>query len=132
MLASSIMQNVMGARERHNLGTRITLLVFFIYFVYSFSKSRNRVILAIHEHCRDSIVWHVKVNARKLHSFQKFTEKYPGLPVYILGFSLGSYAVRTMGSLLPYKKEILIGTGDQQEMLMKLMQKKISKHFSSQ
>lgn len=57
-------------------------------------------------------------------------EKYPGLPVYILGFSLGSYAVRTMGSLLPYKKEILIGTGDQQEMLMKLMQKKISKKYA--
>ena len=31
-------------------------------------------------------------------------EKYPYLPVYILGFSLGSYVVRTMGSLLPYKK----------------------------
>lgn len=57
-------------------------------------------------------------------------EKYPGLPVYILGFSLGSYVVRTMGSLLPYKKEILIGTGDQQEMLMKLMQKKISKKYA--
>lgn len=57
-------------------------------------------------------------------------EKYPGLPVYILGFSLGSYVVRTMGSLFPYKKEILIGTGDQQEMLMKLMQKKISKKYA--
>ena len=56
-------------------------------------------------------------------------EKYPGLPVYILGFSLGSYVVRTMSSLLPYKKEILIGTGDQPEMLMKLMQKKISKKY---
>ena len=57
-------------------------------------------------------------------------EKYPGLPVYILGFSLGSYVVRTMSSLLPYKKEILIGTGDQPEMLMKLMQKKISKKYA--
>lgn len=57
-------------------------------------------------------------------------EKYPYLPVYILGFSLGSYVVRTMGSLLPYKKEILIGTGDQPEMLMKFMQKKISKKYA--
>ena len=57
-------------------------------------------------------------------------EKYPYLPVYILGFSLGSYVVRTMGSLLPYKKEILIGTGDQPEMLMKFMQTKISKKYA--
>ena len=36
--------------------------------------------------------------------------KYPNLPIYLLGFSLGSFIVRTNADLTPYKKEILIGT----------------------
>ena len=40
-------------------------------------------------------------------------ELYPELPVFILGFSLGSFLVRSMDSLDDYKGRILIGTGQQ-------------------
>ena len=32
------------------------------------------------------------------------SNKYPELPIYLLGFSLGSFIVRTNADLSPYKK----------------------------
>lgn len=57
-------------------------------------------------------------------------QKYPNLPVYLLGFSLGSFVVRTMPTLDGYEKEILIGTGYQPAGVMKLMRKLLSLKFA--
>lgn len=54
---------------------------------------------------------------------------YPRLPIYIIGFSLGSFIVRSMDDLSPYKKEILIGTGYQSDTLLHVMRKLISIKF---
>ena len=56
--------------------------------------------------------------------------KYPNLPIYLLGFSLGSFIVRTTHDLTPYKKEILIGTGAQSAFLMRIMRTWIGKRMS--
>ena len=56
--------------------------------------------------------------------------KYPDLPIYLLGFSLGSFIVRTNADLTPYKKEILIGTGAQSAFLMKIMRTWIGKKYT--
>ena len=60
------------------------------------------------------------------------SNKYPELPIYLLGFSLGSFIVRTNADLSPYKKEILVGTGNQSAILMKAMRKVISKRYAKQ
>lgn len=57
------------------------------------------------------------------------SNKYPELPIYLLGFSLGSFIVRTNADLFPYKKEILVGTGNQSAILMKAMRKMINKKY---
>lgn len=56
--------------------------------------------------------------------------KYPNLPIYLLGFSLGSFIVRTNADLTPYKKEILIGTGAQSAFLMRIMRTWIGKNYT--
>lgn len=56
--------------------------------------------------------------------------KYPNLPIYLLGFSLGSFIVRTNADLTPYKKEILIGTGAQSAFLMRIMRTWIGKKYT--
>ena len=56
--------------------------------------------------------------------------KYPNLPIYLLGFSLGSFIVRTNPDLTPYKKEILIGTGAQSAFLMRIMRTWIEKKYT--
>ena len=56
--------------------------------------------------------------------------KYPNLPIYLLGFSLGSFIVRTNPDLTPYKKEILIGTGAQSAFLMRIMRTWIGKKYT--
>lgn len=56
--------------------------------------------------------------------------KYPNLPIYLLGFSLGSFIVRTTHDLTPYKKEILIGTGAQSAFLMRIMRTWIGKKYT--
>lgn len=57
------------------------------------------------------------------------SNKYPELPIYLLGFSLGSFIVRTNADLSPYKKEILVGTGNLSAILMKAMRKMINKKY---
>lgn len=59
-----------------------------------------------------------------------FVRKYPNLPIYLLGFSLGSFIVRTNADLTPYKKEILIGTGAQSAFLMRIMRTWIGKKYT--
>lgn len=54
---------------------------------------------------------------------------HPELPIYIIGFSLGSFIVRSMNDLSPYRKEILIGTGYQPNILLQVMRKLISAKF---
>ena len=56
--------------------------------------------------------------------------KYPNLPIYLLGFSLGSFIVRTNADLTPYKKEILIGTGAQSAFLMRIIRTWIGKKYT--
>lgn len=56
--------------------------------------------------------------------------KYPNLPIYLLGFSLGSFIVRTNADLTPYKKEILIGTGAQSAFLMRITRTWIGKKYT--
>ena len=56
--------------------------------------------------------------------------KYPNLPIYLLGFSLGSFIIRTNPDLTPYKKEILIGTGAQSAFLMRIMRTWIEKKYT--
>lgn len=56
--------------------------------------------------------------------------KYPDLPIYLLGFSLGSFIVRTNADLTPYKKEILIGTGAQSAFLIRIMRTWIGKKYT--
>lgn len=51
------------------------------------------------------------------------TKKYPHLNVYLLGFSLGSFIVRTNADLTYYKKTVLIGTGYQPAVALKIMRK---------
>lgn len=51
------------------------------------------------------------------------TKKYPHLNVYLLGFSLGSFIVRTNADLTYYKKTILVGTGYQPAVALKIMRK---------
>ena len=58
------------------------------------------------------------------------SRKYPNLPIYLLGFSLGSFIVRTTHDLTPYKKEILIGTGAQSAFLMRIMRTWIGKKYT--
>ena len=58
------------------------------------------------------------------------SRKYPNLPIYLLGFSLGSFIVRTNPDLTPYKKEILIGTGAQSAFLMRIMRTWIGKKYT--
>lgn len=54
---------------------------------------------------------------------QKAGELYPGKPIYILGFSLGSFIVRSLDSLKGYAAEILIGTGYQPTIVLMLYHK---------
>lgn len=54
---------------------------------------------------------------------QKSEELYPGKPVYLLGFSLGSFVVRSLENLNGYTAEILIGTGHQPTPVLKLLEK---------
>ena len=49
------------------------------------------------------------------------TEKYPNKPIFILGFSLGSFLVRSLNDLSDYKGQILIGTGYQPTFILKLL-----------
>lgn len=58
------------------------------------------------------------------------SKKYPKTDIYLLGFSLGSFIVRTEDDLSAYKKEILIGTGYQSAFLLHILQKLISRKFS--
>lgn len=51
------------------------------------------------------------------------TEKYPHLDVYLLGFSMGSFIVRTNPDLTYYKKSVLIGTGYKSVIALKIMRK---------
>lgn len=48
-------------------------------------------------------------------------ESYPNVPIYLIGFSLGSFLVRSMDSLDGYEKEILIGTGQQPAFLLSIL-----------
>lgn len=57
------------------------------------------------------------------------THKYPSLPLFIVGFSLGSFIVRSLNNLDCYEKEILIGTGYQPAFLLHMMRKTISLKF---
>ena len=54
---------------------------------------------------------------------QKAGELYPGKPIYISGFSLGSFIVRSLDSLKGYAAEILIGTGYQPTIVLGLLEK---------
>lgn len=54
---------------------------------------------------------------------QKAGELYPGKPIYISGFSLGSFIVRSLDSLKGYAAEILIGTGYQPTLVLGLLEK---------
>ena len=49
------------------------------------------------------------------------TEKYPNKPIFILGFSLGSFLVRSLNDLSDYAGQILIGTGYQPTFILKLL-----------
>lgn len=48
-------------------------------------------------------------------------KSYPNVPIYLIGFSLGSFLVRSMDSLDGYEKEILIGTGQQPAFLLSIL-----------
>ena len=48
-------------------------------------------------------------------------EKFPDVPVYLLGFSLGSFLCRSLKSTGIYKKKIFVGTGSQPTFVLKLM-----------
>lgn len=54
---------------------------------------------------------------------QKAEKLYPGKPIYILGFSLGSFIVRSLDSLNGYTAEILVGTGYQPTIVLELLEK---------
>lgn len=60
-------------------------------------------------------------------------QKYPGLPVYLLGFSLGSFIVRSMkkGDIKKYSKEILVGTGQQPAAVLNAMEKMLSVKYKN-
>lgn len=60
------------------------------------------------------------------------TKIYPDLPVYIVGFSLGSFIVRSMPDLSAYNKEILIGTGYQPAAMLHVMRGLIAVKFNKQ
>ena len=49
------------------------------------------------------------------------TKKYPNKPIFILGFSLGSFLVRSSNSLSDYAGQILIGTGYQATSILKVL-----------
>ena len=49
------------------------------------------------------------------------TEKYPNKPIFILGFSLGSFLVRSLNDLSDYAGQVLIGTGYQPTFILKLL-----------
>lgn len=69
--------------------------------------------------------WFDAVN--DVENVRKHVEKsYPGLPVYLLGFSLGSFIVRCMLDISDYEKEILIGTGNQPCPMLSAMSKMIA------
>lgn len=46
---------------------------------------------------------------------------FPDVPIFLVGFSLGSFLVRSMDSLDGYEKEILIGTGQQPAFLLSIL-----------
>ena len=48
-------------------------------------------------------------------------EKYPNKPIFILGFSLGSFLVRSLNDLSDYNGQVLIGTGYQPTFILKLL-----------
>ena len=60
------------------------------------------------------------------------TKIYPDLPVYIVGFSLGSFIVRSMPDLSAYNKEILVGTGYQPAAMLHVMKGLIAVKFNKQ
>lgn len=60
------------------------------------------------------------------------TKIYPDLPVYIVGFSLGSFIVRSMPDLSAYNKEILVGTGYQPAAMLHVMRGLIAVKFNKQ
>lgn len=53
-------------------------------------------------------------------------EIYPEVPVYLLGFSLGSFLARSLKNTALYEKKIFAGTGNQSAFVLKLMQLCIS------
>lgn len=53
-------------------------------------------------------------------------EMYSGIPVYLLGFSLGSFLARSLKNTGLYEKKIFAGTGNQSIFVLKLMQLCIS------
>ena len=58
------------------------------------------------------------------------SRKFPETDIFLLGFSLGSFIVRTADNLSAYKKEILIGTGYQSAFLLHILRKLITRKFS--
>ena len=54
---------------------------------------------------------------------QKAKELYPEKPIYILGFSLGTFIVRSLENLNGYAAEILIGTGYQPTIVLGILEK---------
>lgn len=55
---------------------------------------------------------------------------YPDLPIYLIGFSLGSFVVRSMQDIRAYEKEILVGTGNQPAFVLQAMRKLLSVKFA--
>ena len=58
------------------------------------------------------------------------SRKFPEADIFLLGFSLGSFIVRTADDLSAYKKEILIGTGYQSAFLLHVLRNLIVRKFS--
>lgn len=56
-------------------------------------------------------------------------DNYPNVPVYLIGFSLGSFLVRSLENLEGYKKHILIGTGCEPSIVLKALKLYISTFF---
>ncbi|MDO4460103.1 MAG: alpha/beta hydrolase [Clostridia bacterium] len=64
--------------------------------------------------------WYDAVN--DINTVRELIEKeYPGTPIYLLGFSLGSFLARSLDSLKAYKAQILVGTGNKPAAVLKML-----------
>lgn len=54
------------------------------------------------------------------------SERFPGVPVYLLGFSLGSFMCRSLKDRSSYTKEILVGTGCQPSIVLEIIRRMVS------